>query len=62
MRTYKDFEDYLQEKHAEQYTGLDDEMPDDYEAWLSDLDVSELISYGNGYAKTVYQSKGKPRL
>ena len=26
----------LQEIHAEQYIGLDDEMPDDYEAWLQE--------------------------
>jgi hypothetical protein len=47
---YKDFEDYLQTKHAEQYTGLDDEMPDDYEDWLSNLDQEELIRYANIYA------------
>ncbi len=55
MRTYKDFEDYLQEKHAEQYTGLDDEMPDDYETWLADLDVNDLIKYGNQYGKICYE-------
>ena len=51
MRTYKDFEDYLQEKHAEQYTGLDDEMPDNYEDWLADLDINDLIKWANKYAK-----------
>ena len=51
MKTYKDFEDFLMEKHAEQYQGLDDEMPDDYEEWLADLDPNEFIKYGNQYAK-----------
>jgi len=51
MREYKDFEDFLQEKHGEQYVGTDDLMPDDYERWLQDLDVDELIKYGNQYAK-----------
>lgn len=50
MRTYKDFEDFLAEKHAEQYRGLDDEMPEDYEEWLADLDVCELIKLANEYA------------
>ena len=51
MRTYKDFEDFLQEKHGNQYTGLDDEMPEAYEEWLQDLDVQELINFANQYAK-----------
>ena len=36
----------LQNAHAEQYTGLDDEMPDDCNNWISDLtddDVSEIV-------------------
>lgn len=51
MREYKDFEDYLQEKHAEQYDGLDDEMPEDYEEWLVDLDINDVIKWANEYAK-----------
>ena len=47
---YKDFEDYLQWKHAEQYHGLDDDMPDDYNSWLDNLDQEELIEYGNKFA------------
>jgi hypothetical protein len=46
---YKDFEDYLQTKHAEQYIGLDDEMPDDYEDWISNLSTDDWIDYGNKY-------------
>lgn len=47
----RDFEEYLQTKHAEQYTGLDDEMPDDYEEWLSGLDVQEIIDMANDWHK-----------
>ena len=47
MKKYRRFEDYLMLKHGEQYGGLDDEMPDDYEKWLADLDVQELIDYAN---------------
>lgn len=44
------FEDYLSNVHADQYTGLDDEMPEDYEEWLQDLDAEEWIEYGNKFA------------
>ena len=38
-------EDILQEIHAQDYTGLDDEMPDAFEAWLEDLSVDDLKDY-----------------
>lgn len=47
---YKDFEDYIQTKHAEQYHGLDDEMPDDYNTWLEDLSIEDWLVYGNNFA------------
>ena len=43
------FESYLQEKHAEQYMGLDDEMPDNYSNWLCELCADEWITYGQSY-------------
>lgn len=53
MRTYKDFEDFLQEKFIEgNPTVLDDDIPDAFNDWLADLDVDELIAYGNQYFKT----------
>lgn len=39
------FEEYLQERHSAQYIGTDDSMPDDYEDWISRLDVQEVIDY-----------------
>jgi hypothetical protein len=50
---YKDFEDYLQTKHAEQYLGLDDEMPDDYNDWLDNLSIDDWIDYGNKYGLAI---------
>jgi hypothetical protein len=41
----KSFEDYLVNKHAEQYIGTDDMMPDDYNDWLEKLDVNEVIEW-----------------
>ena len=48
-----DFEDYLAEKHADQYAGTDDDMADDYVAWLENLDVQELLDYGQGFADQI---------
>lgn len=45
------FEDFLASKHAKQYEGLDDEMPDDYADWEGSLDTYELIRYANEYAR-----------
>jgi len=49
MKT-KTFEDFLKEKHAEQYTGLDDDMPDDYEKWFAELGI-DIFKYVNEYAE-----------
>jgi len=43
------FEDFLQDKHASQYQGLDDEMGEDYEEWLSELDPDTIIAYADFY-------------
>lgn len=43
------FEDFLIDKHANQYQGLDDEMPDNYDEWLQELSVDDWIEYGNEY-------------
>lgn len=45
------FEDFLQDKHAEDYHGTDDNMPEDFEDWLMNLDIQELVDYGNELAK-----------
>jgi hypothetical protein len=52
-----DFENYLQEKHADQYVGLDDLMPDDYNDWLDSLDVQEIIDYANSYIKNILEKE-----
>ena len=51
------FEDYLQECHAKQYEGLDDDMPDDYESWLQDLDPLQWIKLGDDYANMIRGEK-----
>jgi hypothetical protein len=39
------FENYLQEVHAMGYHGTDDDMSDNFEAWLGQLDVAEVMKY-----------------
>lgn len=38
-------EEKLQEIHSLNYMGTDDDMPDAFESWLSDLSYSELREY-----------------
>ena len=39
------FENFLAEKHAKQYAGLDDDMSDDFNDWLEKLDQHEIIDW-----------------
>jgi len=41
------FENFLKEEFAKNYINIDDDMPDAFEAWLQELDIDELIEYGN---------------
>ena len=46
-------EDYLKDVHAEQYEGLDDDMPDAFNDWLTELDVDEWIEYAEKWMGTL---------
>ncbi len=37
------FENYLQDLHAQDYHGTDDDMPDAYERWLSEFDANDIL-------------------
>lgn len=58
----KTFTDFLSNKHAEQYDGLDDEMPDDFNEWLENLDINECIGYADEYVKEEVEKKTKELL
>ena len=47
---FKTFEDYLTSKHSEFYVGCDDDMPDDFEKWLTEIQVDDFIAYADDYA------------
>lgn len=46
------FEDFLQEKHIEERPQvLDDELPDDFNDWLCQLDVDQIIEWADEFAR-----------
>lgn len=51
------FEEFLQNIHAEQYTGTDDDMIDDYENWLTTLEGEDYIGYGNQFGRMLLDLK-----
>ena len=53
------FEDFLAEKHAEDYRGLDDDMPDDFSDWFIDLEQDDIIRYADEYADEVLKEAKK---
>jgi hypothetical protein len=45
------FEEFLQDMHYELHpTLLDDDLPDAFNDWISNLDSEAWIEMGNGYA------------
>jgi len=50
------FEDFLKDIHAKGYSGLDDDMPDAFETWVTNLDCEELIEHGNVFSKIILDS------
>lgn len=47
---YKNFEDYLQEKHMEANPMiLDDDLPDHFDEWLGNLDIETVIIMADAY-------------
>lgn len=49
----KTFDSFLQEKHAEDYYGTDDDMSDAFEAWVCNLDVAEVCEFAEQYGKSL---------
>lgn len=51
---YTNFEDYLQtQQQIENPTVLDDDLPESYEGWTSDLSPEEWIYYAQQYADLI---------
>lgn len=48
------FEDFLKELHAKGYQGTDDDMPDAFEDFVSNLSNEVLIEYSNRFSKLLF--------
>lgn len=48
------FENYLQNIHSVIYGGTDDDMPDAFENWLSNLDGEDYMRYGQLYGEKTF--------
>lgn len=47
------FEEFLQEFFNSQYNGLDDDMPDAFDTWISELDTQEVMDYAQRWGNTL---------
>ena len=56
MEKRQSFEDFLEDKHAKDYMGTDDDMPDAFSTWLTNLDADELINYGDDHGKEQFMA------
>jgi len=45
----QNFEDFLMEKHSENFNGIKDQIVDDFPDWLVFLDVDDFITYADKY-------------
>ena len=50
------FEDFLKDVHAEDYHGTDDDMPDNFDTWLSNLQVEDFINYADAFADSIVKN------
>jgi len=50
------FEDFLMEKHLEEYTGIKDDHQEAFDDWLGQLDSEEYLAYGNEYVSKLTQT------
>jgi len=58
---YKNFEEFLKEKHGKQYIGLDDDMPDDYEHWLENMQ-GYWIELADEYGEIIRMEENKQEV
>jgi hypothetical protein len=46
------FEDYLKDVFAKDYMGTDDDMPEAFDVWISDMDHHDLEKYMYSFKAT----------
>lgn len=56
---YQMIDDFLYEKFADQYNGLDDDFPDAHSDWLNNLDAEEMQEYAAEFIYNNFNLKEK---
>lgn len=46
---HQTFTQFLQEIHAKDYHGTDDDMPDAFEKWIGEQDIAQILEWGDEY-------------
>lgn len=49
------FARFLQERHARDYVGTDDMMPEAYDEWVQNMDIEDMIELCQIYATLCYR-------
>ena len=49
----KTFNEFMQWEHAHNYSGTDDDMPDNFEDWLGSQSAEELIGFADEWTGKV---------
>lgn len=47
------FEEYLKSRFANDYQGTDDDMPDAFDTWISELSNEDLIAHAEGFGRSL---------
>ena len=55
MSKRETFEDFLKEKHADDYMGTDDDMSDSFENFLEDIEQAEMIKLADEWTTNVLE-------
>ena len=45
------FIEFLQNEHAKNYNGIDDDMPDSFDTWLAGIQADDWIDLGEEYGE-----------
>lgn len=53
MKNNNEALEFLRMEHALHYEGLDDDMPDDFDEWLSELDEIAWVTIMSRFAESI---------
>jgi len=53
------FSDYINQKHAEQYRGVDDDMEENFMDWWGELELEDLDRLAEGWLEDYLKEEEK---